>query len=176
LSRASRTVRYSNLASERPRYFLLPLDLLLNHLLDFDNTSRHHRHSCIELVCLYDQPPPSNDPVDWSTTDLCCKPTVLFLQGDFIIPGPQSGEGHCHNHGILPSPPRPRSIQILTYHLSSILDVRRRQRNCRTEETCGSKHAPLVAETPTKLISADARTLRATSSSDSTFSNAVVVS
>jgi hypothetical protein len=52
-------VRYSNLASERPRYFLLPLDLLLNHLLDFDNTSRHHRHSCIELVCLYDQPPPS---------------------------------------------------------------------------------------------------------------------
>jgi hypothetical protein len=172
LSRALR----SNLASERPRDFLSPLDLLPNHLLDFDNTSRHHRHSCVGLVYLYDQPPPSNGPVDWSTTNLCCKPSVSFLEGDFTIPRRQSGEGHCHNHGILPSPPRPRSIQSLTYHLSFILDVRRRQRKCRTAETCGSKHAPLVAGTPTKLISADAQTLRATSSSDSTFSNAVVVS
>jgi hypothetical protein len=103
----------------------------------------------------------------WRTTNLCCKPTVSFLEGDFTIFRPQGGEEHCHNHGIPPSPLRPRSIQILTDHLCFVLDVRRRQRKGPTAEACGSTYTLSVAETLAKLTPAVAGALQATSSIDS---------
>jgi len=71
--------------------------------------SGNHRHSRVEVACLFEQTAPSNGP--GLVNDKCWKPTVPVTHiwkatsPSISLLCTRSGERDCHNHELPPSPP-----------------------------------------------------------------------
>jgi hypothetical protein len=139
----------ANLASKMAKIFLSLTPRSSRHLHPSSRVRRHHQVVIVIhewKLRTFSSMPLLQTVLYWRTTNLSCKSVSLtcFWKATSTSPSlcTQSGVGYCHSHEMPPSPPRPRSIYILSDNSKFILDADRRQRKGLTAEAaCGSTHA-----------------------------------